>query len=102
MKEIITLTLVGIVLLVTGYCLGKLDTPTVQNVFPPKYHTEDMAPVNYSANRIVIQFADSVRGRPAYNVLFSDTTVLDSMYPEEIANGLATGKWLYNEDLKLK
>jgi len=46
-------------------------------------------------------FADSVDGRPTYTVMFNDTTVLESMYPEEIANGLISGKWEYDEDLKI-
>lgn len=65
------------------------------------HHTEDMEPVNYSVQRIVVEFADSVEGRATYNVLFNDTTVLESMYPEEIANGIKTGKWEYNEDLQI-
>jgi hypothetical protein len=47
-------------------------------------------------------FADSVEGRPTFYVEFPDSTGLDSMYPEEIANGLNTGVWNYNEMLELK
>jgi hypothetical protein len=65
------------------------------------HHTEDMEPVNYSVQRIVVEFADSVEGRATYNVLFNDTTVLESMYPEEIASGIKTGEWYYNEDLQI-
>jgi len=52
--------------------------------------------------RIVIIPVDTVDGRPIYNVLFNDEDGLDEMYPEEIANGLATGKWDYNEMLIIK
>ena len=75
--------------------------PTVQNVFPPKFHTEDMVPVVEESKHISLVFADSVDGRPTYTVTFPDSTVLDSMYPEEIANGLITGKWNYNEDFTI-
>ena len=106
MKEkqtIAVLTIVGLILLGTGYALGRLNTPVkIQNVFPPKYHTEDMPPVEDSSKHITVVFADYVDGRPTYNVRFSDSTVLDSMYPEEIANGLNTSVWSYNEMLELK
>ena len=103
-NQFIAITMVvGLMLLGTGYCLGRLDKPVkIQNVFPPKYHTEDMVPVIESAKTIQVVFVDSVDGRPSYNVLFPDSTVLDSMYPEEIANGLNTGKWDYNEDFIIK
>jgi hypothetical protein len=103
-KQFITITMVvGLILLGTGYALGRLENRVkVQNVFPPKYHTEDVAPAVQSVKTIQIVFADSVDNRPTYNVLFSDSTVLDSMYPEEIANGLNTSVWSYNEMLELK
>ena len=71
--------------------------PSVQNVFPPKYYTEDMPPAEKNCKVIQIMFADSVDGRATYTVMFPDSTVIESMYPEEIANGLVTGKWDYNE-----
>lgn len=98
-KEALAFTLVGLMLLGTGFCLGKLNGPKVQNVFPPKYHTEDMAPVKGNPTSITVTFADSVDGRPTFYVEFPDSTGLDAMYPEEIANSLNTGKWDYNEDL---
>lgn len=95
--------IVGLTLLFVGYALGKEFTPPkIQNVFPPNYHTEDMPPVVDSVKCITIIFVDSVDGRPTFNVEFADSTVLDSMYPEEIANGLTTGHWNYNEDLEIK
>jgi hypothetical protein len=93
--------LLGLVLIGTGFCLGRLCSP-VQNVFPPKYHTEDMPPVVGTPTSIQVVFADSVDGRPTFYVEFPDSTGLDSMYPEEIAHGLLTGKWTYNEDLIIK
>lgn len=102
-KQFIAVCMIaGMLLLVTGFCLGKLDGPKIQNVFPPKYHTEDMKPVVGKPNAITVVFADSVEGRPTFYVEFPDSTGLDSMYPEEIANGLNTGVWNYNEMLELK
>jgi len=75
---------------------NQCDCPTVL-----KHHTEDMPTLNMSSNNIQIVMAENVDGRQTYNVLFPDGTVLDSMYPEEIANGLVTGKWDYNEDLSI-
>lgn len=104
MKEtkFIAITMViGLTLLGVGFLLGKQEG-RIQNIFPPNYHTEDMPPVVESPTSIKLVFADSVDGRPTYAILFNDSTVLDSMYPEEIANGLITGKWDYNEDLQIK
>lgn len=103
-NQFIAITMVvGLMLLGTGYCLGRLNQPVkIQNVFPPKYHTEDMVPVVGSPKSLKLVFADSVDGRPTYGVLFDDSTSLDSMYPEEIANGLNTGRWDYNEDFIIK
>ena len=100
MKEtkFIAITMViGLTLLGVGFLLGKQEG-RIQNIFPPNYHTEDMVPIVESSKSLKLVFADSVDGRPTYTVLFNDSTVLDSMYPEEIANGLVTGKWNYNED----
>jgi hypothetical protein len=97
-KQFIALTMVvGLMLLGVGYLLGKQEGK-IQNVFPPKYHTEDMVPVVGKPKSITLVFVDSVEGRPTFCVEFPDSTGLDSMYPEEIANGLATGVWKYNED----
>ena len=54
-----------------------------------------------SVKDLKIIFSDSVFGRPVYTVIFPDSTGYNRMYPEEIANGLATGVWRYNEDFKL-
>jgi hypothetical protein len=50
---------------------------------------------------IIITLADTVDDRKTYNIQFSDGTGLDSMYPEEIAQSLISGKWNYDEDLKV-
>lgn len=101
-KQFIALTMVvGLMLLGVGYLLGKQEA-RLQNVFPAKYHTEDMKPVVGKPKSITVVFADSVEGRPTFYVEFPDSTGLDSMYPEEIANGLNTGVWNYNEMLEVK
>lgn len=93
--------LTGLILLGAGYLLGK-EEGRVQNIFPPNYHTEDTSPVKDNPKSINITFIDSVDGRPTFFVEFPDSTKLDSMYPEEIAHGLTTGNWSYNEDLEIK
>lgn len=91
-KEVLLFTMIGLMLLGTGFLLGKSDP---SNACTRKHQNfiED--------GRIVIIPVGDVDGRNKYNVLFSDENGMDSMYPEEIANGLVTGKWQYNEMLKL-
>jgi hypothetical protein len=69
---------------------------------PISLRTENKPPVQYITKRIVLEFADTIDGRPTYNVLLSDTSQFDCMYPEEIANSLNTGTWHYNETLKVQ
>lgn len=98
------ITFMGIFIIIGVSCLiYNMNTAysSYKEYKPVVHHTEDMEPVNYSVQRIVVEFADSVDGRATYNVLFNDTTVLESMYPEEIANGIKTGEWKYNEDLQI-
>jgi hypothetical protein len=52
-------------------------------------------------DKIAIQNAGDVEGRKTYHVKVGKITY-EYMYAEEIANGLKTGNWLYNEDLKLE
>ena len=52
-------------------------------------------------DKVVIENAGDVEGRKTYHVKVGDKTY-EYMYAEEIANGLKTGDWLYNEDLKLE
>jgi len=99
-QTLAVMMIVGLILLGTGYLLGKQERE-IQNVFPPKYHTEDMPSVKSKPKSIEITFMDSAEGRPIYCVHLADSTVLDSMYPEEIAHGLLTGNWEYDEMLKL-
>jgi hypothetical protein len=95
MKKLLLFILVA--LLASCSKPNQYDCPTI----PKQHHTEDMPTLNMSSNNIQIVMAENVDGRQTYNVLFPDGTVLDSMYPEEIANGLVTGKWDYNEDLSI-
>jgi hypothetical protein len=88
-KEVLLFTAIGMFLLGIGYVLGKTDVCTRKH----QNFIDD--------GRMVIIPVDSVDGRPTFNILFSDENGIDSMYPEEIANGLNTGKWDYNEMLEL-
>jgi hypothetical protein len=83
-------TAIGMFLLGIGYVLGKTEVCTRkhQNII--------------NDGRVVLIPVDTVEGRATYNVLLNDEEGIDSMYPEEIANGLNTGKWEYNEMLTIK
>lgn len=87
-----------LVVLATGIILGAYLLPKEKQ---PVVYTEDSPRLIDSATMINIVLVDSVDGRPTYNVIFPDGKVIDSMYAEEIANGLITGVWDYNEDFKL-
>lgn len=43
-----------------------------------------------------------VDGRQTFSVIIGDSVAIDYMYPEEIAQSLKTGKWEYNEDLRVE
>jgi hypothetical protein len=91
-KILLTVVLCALVFTYEGYLLGLSRAP----VCTQKH-------LNFiDDHRIVVIPVDTVEGRKTYNVLFSDEEGMDSMYPEEIANGLATGKWKYDEDLQIK
>jgi hypothetical protein len=51
-------------------------------------------------DKVVIQNAGEVEGRKTYHVKVGKVTY-EYMYAEEISQGLTTGDWVYNEDLKL-
>jgi len=85
-------------LIIISIALASCEKPIVTNNV---IHTEDMPTLLKSSNDIKIVISDNVEGRQTYNVLFLDGTILESMYAEEIANGLITGKWDYNEDLTI-
>ena len=91
-KILLTVLVCALVFTYEGYLLGLSRAPVCtrkhQNVI--------------NDHRIVIIPVDTIDGRKTFNVLFSDEEGLDSMYPEEIGYGLSTGKWSYNEDLKIK
>lgn len=100
MKRNLTVGLIALaipVITVIGFSVFNRPTPK-----PKKLHTEDMPTLVQQIKSMQIEFVDSVDGRPTYNVTFPDSTGLDSMYPEEIAHGLITGKWDYNEDFEIK
>ena len=92
-KEVVLFTFLGMFLLGIGYVLGVSEPA---NVCKRKHQNfiED--------GRIVIIPVGDVEGRPKFNVLFNDEDGIDSMYPEEIANGLLTDDWDYNEMLEIK
>jgi hypothetical protein len=102
-KEILGFSLATLLILGVGVLMGRNVFPKVkvQTVFPPHYYTEDTPSAVCSSKYIQLVAVDTVDGRPTFTVMFPDSTVLDSMYPEEIANGLNTGKWDYNEMLKI-
>ena len=92
MNKIVLTAVLSAVFMYVGYIIGLSKAPVCtrkhQNVI--------------NDHRIVIIPVDTIDGRKTFNVLFSDEEGLDSMYPEEIGYGLSTGKWSYNEDLKIK
>lgn len=88
-KVIITAVLSALVFTYVGYLVGLSNAP--------KCHRPHINVIN--DGRFTVVPADTVEGRQTYNVLFEDETGLDSMYPEEIAKSLVTGRWQYNEDL---
>jgi hypothetical protein len=97
MKKIaLTVVLSALVSCYIGYVIGKSNTY-------PAYVGCSRVHQNFIPDgRIVIIPVDTMDDRPTYNVLFNDEDGMDSMYPEEIAIGLATGNWDYNEDLQIK
>ena len=92
-KEIVLFTMIGIMLLGTGYLLGKSDP---SNVCKRKHQNfiED--------GRIVVIPVGEVDGRKKYDVVISDENVKSAMYAEEIAYSLNTGTWQYNEMLRIQ
>ena len=56
---------------------------------------------NNNTKCIHITLVGQVDGRPVYEVVLPNSRKIESMYGEEIGNGLATGDWLYNEDYKI-
>jgi hypothetical protein len=90
LKEVLLFTAIGMFLLGMGYVLGVSEPCT-------KKHQNFI-----DDGRIVIIPVGEVEGRKKFNVLFNDEDGIDDMYPEEIASGLITGKWDYNEMLTIK
>ena len=86
------------IFIVISIALASCEKPIETNNV---IYTEDMPTLVKLSSDIKIIMSDNVEGRQTYNVLFPDGTILESMYPEEIANGLVTGSWDYNEDLNI-
>lgn len=99
-KIILTTVLSALIFGYVGFIIGK-STTTSSKVFSKKNTTTSSLITVDKTKSLCLMFADTVDGRPIYTVMFNDTTVLDAMYPEEIASGLLSGKWEYDEDLKL-
>lgn len=49
----------------------------------------------------VIVYEESNEGRPMFNVKLANGRVIEHMYAEEIAQGLLSGQWEYNESMVL-
>jgi hypothetical protein len=90
-KFIVICMIAGLSLLFAGFVLGTNMSPECTRKH--QNFIED--------GRIVIIPVGDVEGRNKYNVLFNDEDCMDSMYAEEICNGLLTDDWDYNEDLEL-
>jgi hypothetical protein len=102
MRKIILTTVLSA--LVFGYCGFVIGKSTMHHITKKKHVITNAVTVPIVVDQtksLCLLFADSVDGRPTFTVMFNDTTVLDAMYPEEIANGLLSGKWEYDEDIKL-
>lgn len=50
--------------------------------------------------RFVVVPKDCTDGRPTFTVIFEDDSTMDYLYAAEIAHGLATGEWKYNDFLE--
>lgn len=77
--------------------LLALSIPVITIVGFKMCKSETKLPIAEKAVTAKIVFVKEVEGRPTFNVVLPDTT-LSSMYAEEIAHGLITGLWDYNED----
>lgn len=92
MKQVILVSVTALVFLAIGIIAGK-------NTFSKKCKKKHETSIK--DGRIIIIPVGDVEGRNKYNVLFNDEDSMDSMYAEEICNGLLTDDWDYNEDLEL-
>jgi hypothetical protein len=101
----IVLKLILLILVIIGAYYGikrfKSSSSVKKSTIDKKKMRINNTPLKYSVKDLKIIFSDSVFGRPVYTVIFPDSTGYTRMYPEEIANGLATGVWRYNEEFKL-
>lgn len=95
MKQTLVLSITALTLFAIGILAGR----TVFNPLKP-CHKKHVNAID-DGRFMVVPTGDTVDGRPTYNILFEDETGLDSMYPEEIAQSLNSGKWEYNEMLEI-
>lgn len=94
MKNVIVFSVLTVCMLAIGVMMGRTILNPVKQCH--KKHINRM-----TDGRFMVIPVDTVDDRPTYNVVFEDEKGYDSMYPEEIANSLNTGKWQYNEMLRL-
>jgi hypothetical protein len=92
MKQVILVSVTALVFLAIGIIAGK-------NTFSKKCTKKHETSIK--DDRVVIIPVGNVDGRIKYNVLFNDGDSMKDMYAEEIANGLITEEWDYNEHLEL-
>ena len=97
-KILIAVVLTAITFTYCGYLLGLSKAPKTCAVSHKPVLKDSTKHFN---EPFTVEFADSVDGRPTYNITFSDSTGLDTMYPEEIAVSLITGQWQYSEDFAM-
>ena len=93
-KEILGFSLAVLMILAVGVLAGR-------NVFPKEHIKVEMRG-NYPDDKMVIIPVDSVDGRPVYDVVLKNDSLVEHMYAEEIAYSLTTGKWQYNEMLRIQ
>jgi len=100
---LILLALVAIITVTYMFITGEKSTQPVKTIIkdhePVKSSITDTLTTNLNGIRVIP--ADSVDGRPTFDVVIEDEKVLESMYAEEIAYSLIHNKWVYNEDLTL-
>jgi hypothetical protein len=93
-REILGFGLAAVALLTVGIIGGR-------NVFPKECPKVEIRG-NYPDNKIVLIPTDTIDGRPVYDVVLKNDSLVEHMYSEEIANSLNTGKWQYDEMLRIE
>lgn len=101
------LILLAVIALVFAICVfthrNDNSEPAIKTVIkdhePIKTSITDTFTTNLNGIRVIP--ADTVDGRPTFDVVLENEKVLEFMYAEEIAYSLIHNKWIYNEDLTL-